>query len=106
MKRREFLGLVGGAAVAGPFSKRAWSQETPSRRPQLPAIGLLSSVSLSSISDRIEAFHRGLKEASFAEGQNVEIRRLSAEGQFDRLPALAADFVAQKVAVIVTVGGT
>ena len=93
MRRREFTMLVGGAAAAWPFWARA-QQST------MPVIGILHGVSAAQWKDRMAGFHRGLAEAGFAEGRNVGIEYRWAEGQFDRLPAMAADLVSRKVAVI------
>src|SRR5215468_4328330 len=92
MRRREFLGVVGGA-VAWPLGARA--QQT-----KVPTIGFLSGRSLASDSHLVAAFRQGLKETGYVEGQNVTIEFRWAEGQFDRLQALAADLVGRKVAAI------
>jgi putative ABC transport system substrate-binding protein len=97
MRRREFLTLVGGAV--------AWPVATFAQQPAMPVIGLLSSVPFETRRTQIVAFHRGLKEAGYVEGQNVAIEYRSAENQLDRLASLAADLVRQRVSVIVTIGG-
>jgi putative ABC transport system substrate-binding protein len=94
MKRREFLGVLGGAATAWPFMARE-------QQPML-VMGFLSAVSPGPFAQRIAAFHRGLNEAGFVDGQNVAIENRWAEEQYDRLPALAADLVKRPVKLIVT----
>jgi putative ABC transport system substrate-binding protein len=92
MRRREFLGVVGGAA-AWPLGARA--QQT-----KVPTIGFLSGRSLASDSHLVAAFRQGLKETGYVEGQNVTIEFRWAEGQFDRLRGLATDLVGRQVAAI------
>jgi putative ABC transport system substrate-binding protein len=98
MKRREFITLLGGMAAATPFSARA-------QRP-LPVIGFLGNASPESYEIRLRAFRQGLAEGGFTEGQNVAIEYRWAGGDNNRLPALAADLVNRKVAVLVCGGGT
>ena len=99
MKRREFITLFGSAA--------AWPLAARAQQPAIPAVGVLSSLSSSYITTiRMPPFLQGLKETGYIEGQNVAIEYRSAEGQYDRLPGLAADLVDHKVAVIFAAGGS
>jgi putative ABC transport system substrate-binding protein len=97
MRRREFLGVLGGAAAALPFAARAQ---------QMPVIGYLGNASPDVWADRVQAFRKGLAEAGFAEGRNVTIEFRWANGQYERLKGLADDLVQRGVNVIVTPGST
>jgi putative ABC transport system substrate-binding protein len=99
MRRREFISLLGGAAAAWPLAASA--QQKP-----LPVIGFMHGANAAAFPEQLAVFRQGLQESGFVEGQNVAIEYRWAEGQFNRLPAMAADLVARNVAVIVAVGGT
>jgi ABC-type uncharacterized transport system substrate-binding protein len=93
MRRRDFITLLGGSAAAWPLAARA-------QRPKGLVIGYLNSISNNA--KELAAFRQGLADLGFIEGQNVALLYRYADGQYERLPALAADLVAQQVDVIVT----
>jgi putative ABC transport system substrate-binding protein len=92
LKRREFITLFAGAA--------AWPLAAHAQQPTMPAIGVLIGPSRNTVAEALVAFHRGLNEAGHVEGQNVVIEYDFADGQSDRLPALAADLVNRGIAVL------
>ena len=95
LHRRDFITLLGGVAATWPLAARA-------QQPTVPLVGFLSNVTRQSAI--VEAFQKGLSEAGFVEGRNVAIEYRWAEYQLDRLPALAADLVGRRVAIIVAPG--
>ena len=96
MRRRQFLGVLGGAAAAWPLAVRA----------QQPAIGFLSPGSLEADTSRMNAVRQGLAEIGYVEGQNAAIEYRGAQYQHDRLSALAADLVNRRVAAIIVVSAS
>jgi putative ABC transport system substrate-binding protein len=98
LKRRQFITLLGGTAAAWPLAARAQQRG-------LPVIGLLSSRSAATDTHSIAVIRQALNESGFVEGQNVVIDYRWADGQYDRLPALATSLVRRQVALIVAIGG-
>src|SRR5215471_6380949 len=94
VKRREFITLLGSMLTTWPLAART-------QQPAMPVIGFLNGTSAAAWGRFVESFRRGLGETDFIEGQNVAIEFRWAEGQYDRLPALAAELVRRRVAVIV-----
>jgi putative ABC transport system substrate-binding protein len=97
MRRRNFIALLGGAAVAWPLTARA-------QQPAMPVVGFLSSVSQAGTRHMVTAFQRGLGETGYVDGRNVAIDYRFADGQYDRLPAWAGEMVRRPVSLIVTAG--
>jgi putative tryptophan/tyrosine transport system substrate-binding protein len=97
LKRREFITLLGGA-TAWPLTARA-------QQPTMPVIGFLSSASREAYKPYVTAYRSGLNEAGFVEGRNIAIEFRWADGQYDRLPSLAADLVRLPATIIAASGG-
>jgi putative ABC transport system substrate-binding protein len=97
MRRREFIGLLGGAA--------AWPLAARAQQPATPVVGLLGSLSAAAVARPLAALRQSLKEIGYEEGKTLVIEYRWAEGRYGRLPDLAADLARRQVAAIVTVGG-
>jgi putative tryptophan/tyrosine transport system substrate-binding protein len=97
MRRREFIRLLGGAAAVWPFDGRA--------QQAIPVVGFLNSASPDAFAPYVAGFLQGLRDGGYIDGQNVKIRYRWANGQYDRLPQLAAELVDHQVAVLVASGG-
>ena len=98
MRRRDFIQVIAGSAVASPLTARA-------QQAVMPVVGLLDQRSPDALGDRLRGFRQGLRESSFVEGQNVAIDYRWAENKSDRVPDLAADLVRRQVAVIAATSG-
>ena len=98
IRRREFISLLGGAAVAWPVAARA-------QQPAMLEIGFVDPRSPDVLVERLRGFRQGLKDTGYVEGENVAVVYRWAENRLDRLPELAADLVRRRVAVIVAPGG-
>ena len=97
MRRREFIILIGSVAAARPLA-------APAQQPAMPVVGWLGSGTEPSERHLLTAFHDGLAEGGFVVGRNVTIEYRAAEGRYDRLPAMAADLIRRKVALIAASG--
>jgi putative ABC transport system substrate-binding protein len=97
IRRRELVGAL-GAAAAWPVAARA-------QQPAMPVVGFLGGPSAAPYARYVAAVHQGLKEVGYVEHQNVAMEYRWADGQYDRLPAMASDLVSRRVAVIVPIGG-
>jgi putative ABC transport system substrate-binding protein len=98
-RRREFITLLGGVAVAWPMSARA-------QQPAIPVVGFLSSLAPNDLGLVVPGFYQGLNGAGFVEGRNIAIEYRWAQGDYQRLPALSADLVNRNVAVLAAISGT
>src|SRR6516162_7748709 len=98
MRRRKFISLLSGAAVGWPLAAHA-------QQSAMPVIGFLNGASADSSRYNVRAFHQGLRETGYVEGQSVAIEYRWAEGHNDRVPLLTADLVRRQVTVVTT-GGT
>src|SRR5215831_10535662 len=99
MRRRDFIKVVAGSAVAWPLAARA-------QQPGKPVIGYFGIASPDLFASRLRAFHQGLSESGYVEGRNVTIEYRWAEGHYDRIPALIEDLVRRQVTVIAAPGST
>jgi putative ABC transport system substrate-binding protein len=97
MRRREFIGLLGGSAI--------WPLAARAQQPAMPVVGFLHGGSAAVFTQQVNAFRDGLRRQGFFEGRNIAIEYRWAEGDFGRMPAFADEFVRRRVDVIVAIGG-
>ena len=97
LRRREFIALLGGAAAVPSM---LWPPAARAQQPAMPVIGFLDPRSPDGMTERLRGFRQGLKDTGYVDGENVAIEYRWAEGQNDRLPALADELVRQRVAMI------
>jgi hypothetical protein len=97
IRRRKFLATLGGAGAAWPLAARA-------QQPTMPVVGFINLGVADASANRVAAFRKGVSEAGYAEGQNVIVEYHWLEGHYERLPAVLADLVRRRVAVITTSG--
>ena len=98
MRRREFLAVVGGAAMGWPLASIA-------QQPAIPVVGFINTASSGPFAHLVDAFRKGLGEAGYVEGQNIIVEYRWAEGQYERLPGYAAELINRGVAVLCATGG-
>jgi len=99
MRRRQFMTLLGGVAAA------LWPIRADAQQPNVRVVGVVSSGSADGFAHLLAALHQGLRDKGYVDGQNLTIEYRWADGHYDRLPALAADFVKRRVALIISTGG-
>jgi putative ABC transport system substrate-binding protein len=99
MRRRQFMTLLGGVAAA------LWPIRADAQQPNVRVVGVVSSGSADGFAHLLAALHQGLRDKGYVDGQNLKIEYRWADGHYDRLPALAADFVKRRVALIISTGG-
>src|SRR5262249_3313560 len=99
MRRREFITLLGGAATAWPIAAQA-------QQPAMPVIGFLSSLAPSDLGLVVPGFYQGWNGTGFIEGRHIAIEYRWAQGDYQRLPAMAADLVNRNVAALAAISGT